>query len=423
MAVRQVYNSDVILQTLQRDTAVVDMNPAKIHSKCSISFVCRCGTPHEKRLDRAVQCGMFCPDCMLQEAVLKCNNTKTNSKPLVSAMEYDLCSADGQCIVLKPSEEIALELSRSYAKPSVSNSERQKCVSVTWFDMTTVKANCKKFSYNKMDHPLQAAVTFAESLQAVPEGCHISVTVADVIARQKWFEKHFRLANLIVSFPAQPVPIPAYLVGSWNGDGTSTVADITSVDSEIVEYWREYCSAAGLAFVQRSKLITYAVSGAVQDSGKRKPNTLLKELRSLGLIKEKHIPVVYKHNSEAIRLEILAGLIDTDGYLDINHSNVNSAKCAYEFSQSRAHEKLFDDFAEVARSLGMHMTKKYVTKMCTSNGNQKACPAIRGRLTGLDVVKIPVKLPRKKAELPQNRGDLKRFSIKNRLIKGEQQSA
>ena len=51
----------------------------------------------------------------------------------------------------------------------------------------------------------------------------------------------------------------------------------------------------------------------------------------------KHIPQVYLRASEDVRLELLAGLLDTDGtYQETGHF--------YEFTQSeRWHERLFDD--------------------------------------------------------------------------------
>ena len=58
---------------------------------------------------------------------------------------------------------------------------------------------------------------------------------------------------------------------------------------------------------------------------------------------DEHIPMVYKCNSRENRLKLLAGLLDSDGYLCHD-------KCTFEFSQKS--EKLIDDVIYLCRSLG-----------------------------------------------------------------------
>jgi hypothetical protein len=64
-------------------------------------------------------------------------------------------------------------------------------------------------------------------------------------------------------------------------------------------------------------------------------------LKKYGLLNNKHIPMDYKVNSEEVRLKILAGLIDTDGYVTNN---------CVEIIQKN--ENLARDIVYVARSLG-----------------------------------------------------------------------
>lgn len=90
----------------------------------------------------------------------------------------------------------------------------------------------------------------------------------------------------------------------------------------------------------------------------RSRNPLLDAMRDLGVIRKasdqapghatdvKHVPDVYMFNSRRVRLELLAGLLDSDG-------TYTPASNSFGFSQSqRWHEKLFWNVAELTCGLG-----------------------------------------------------------------------
>ena len=121
-----------------------------------------------------------------------------------------------------------------------------------------------------------------------------------------------------VNYPRRDLPIDPYVLGVWLGDGTSTQAEITCADAEIlVEVQRSGYDIAP----QRTRPLVYRVGGAGQT---RDPNTgrytrnesLSSKLRDLGLLGDKHIPAAYLTASEAQRHSLLEGLMDTDGYVD-----------------------------------------------------------------------------------------------------------
>ena len=90
------------------------------------------------------------------------------------------------------------------------------------------------------------------------------------------------------------------------------------------------------------------------------PNPLLNHVRELGLIGTKSgtkfIPHIYKTASISDRLSLLAGIVDSDGYLA--HS--------YYFDLTTKSTQLAGDIAFVARSLGFAC---YVTpKICSGFG-------------------------------------------------------
>ncbi|KAF5978032.1 putative splicing factor PRP8 (U5 snRNP) [Fusarium bulbicola] len=127
-------------------------------------------------------------------------------------------------------------------------------------------------------------------------------------------------------------------------------------------------------------------------------NTLLEALRSLDLLAtrsirgwnddKKHIPTEYLKNSRAVRLRVLAGLLDTDGYYRHDDN-------LFVFTQSeRWHSRLFWDTVALARSLGLTVwTSKF--EVWVPKGTHKT-PQLVAKIRG-NVVEIPCLLARKKA--------------------------
>jgi len=109
-------------------------------------------------------------------------------------------------------------------------------------------------------------------------------------------------------------------------------------------------------------------------------------LRKYNLLNNKHIPHVYKCNSKDIQLELLAGIIDSDGSL---------ANSGYDVIQKN--ERLLDDIIFLARSLGFAAYKNKCQKSCMYKGEKKTGTYYRTNIHGEGVEYIPVKLERKKA--------------------------
>lgn len=146
-------------------------------------------------------------------------------------------------------------------------------------------------------------------------------------------------------FFTQPTPLPAYFMGALLGDGgfTSNTPVFTTADAGIIEI----CSAmlpSGLKFQHRSKY-DYGIScGSGRNGGEVNPLTA--SLRKLGLkglrSHEKFVPDVYKFNTVNVRLEVLRGLMDTDG-------EATKLGCAL-FSTTSV--RLAEDVQFLAESLG-----------------------------------------------------------------------
>ncbi len=129
--------------------------------------------------------------------------------------------------------------------------------------------------------------------------------------------------------------------------------------------------------------LAHGVSGCVQ-----RKNPFLVALRELNLIKNKHMPIVYLFNSREVRLELLAGLIDSDGSL-------NYAESRYRFDQKD--KKLVDAVSYLARSLGfrasMHINA--MREVTLPQGTKIMSEMHYTFISGSGIEQIPCRTPRK----------------------------
>ena len=214
---------------------------------------------------------------------------------------------------------------------------------------------------------------------------------------------HGRGGNLLgyrvgVDFPYKEVDIDPYFLGYWLGDGSSNNSAITTIENCVIDYCYEYAEKLNLSIRQGKdyKLknggvsrgtITYHISGKVLEDGSRTPNKLLMMLKKHNLVCNKHIPHIYKCNSREIRLQLLAGILDSDG---------SAAHNGYDIIQKN--ETLLDDIIYLARSLGFACYKKECKKSCMYNGEKKEGTYYRTNIHGKGLEEIPVKCERKKVQ-------------------------
>ena len=145
--------------------------------------------------------------------------------------------------------------------------------------------------------------------------------------------------NGSIYFEYQKIPIEAYTLGLILGDGclkNKGYRNVTRLTGALadVDFYR----------TQVPYEIRSHASRPIENSIIRKD--IVKDLDFLGLSgknsHEKFIPDIYKYNSTEIRISLLQGLIDTDGWVN------GSTQCYCTCS-----ERLKDDVLEVARSLGI----------------------------------------------------------------------
>jgi hypothetical protein len=187
------------------------------------------------------------------------------------------------------------------------------------------------------------------------------------------------------------------------GDGTSTKVEITNPDIEIRDYIHKFAKDLCLD-VRESRGInsdcpTVHVHSGLR--GRQHANVLLEEFRRYGLLaslkvehgylpfKGKHIPYRYKTGSYDERMELLAGILDSDGHLATNPQGHQG------FDLVLKNEELLDDVIFLARSLGFVCYKKECEKTCTNNGVTGTY--YRCKIGG-PIDTIPTKVERKRAK-------------------------
>lgn len=209
--------------------------------------------------------------------------------------------------------------------------------------------------------------------------------------------KKFRWCEPLIEYNEQPLPIDPYILGLWLGDGHSNHVCLTSIDTPIIEYWVKYAEKYGLTITQNknkerttktkenetSHLSSYSISSNHQIHH----NPVLIEFQKLFLINNKHIPEIFLKNSIENRLKLLAGLIDTDGYLESDST--------YEILQKS--ETLSNDIVTLATSLGF-FTDSSIKKCYASNTKLKIVRDYNRIHIYVNQInfKIPVLLDRKK---------------------------
>ncbi|WP_375000077.1 LAGLIDADG family homing endonuclease [Aeromicrobium sp. CTD01-1L150] len=129
---------------------------------------------------------------------------------------------------------------------------------------------------------------------------------------------------------AVPTDVDPYTLGAWLGDGTTTSSGFTTADAEIIE---RIVAAGWVVKRWPSSAYGYGIAG------------LAVRLRSMGVLGNKHVPVDLLRASFAQRLELLRGLMDTDG-------SVNAGSGVLEFTSCS--ERLARDVAELIRTFGIN---------------------------------------------------------------------
>lgn len=227
-------------------------------------------------------------------------------------------------------------------------------------------------------------------LHYIHEGQKFNKEVVEVLKRGKWYQKRMFGYRQGFDLPVRKYLIEPYYLGIWLGDGCASVTSVSSVDPQIHHYVKEYANKLGMRYSSNGWNENYKCPDNHNIVAKNKgvKNKLKLFLQKYEVLNNKHIPEVYLLGSKQQRLELLAGLIDTDGNL---HDG-----CYYVGFVS---ERLTRDVKKLCDTLGFRCSvyqrkMKINSKVYGDNYDYKSWECC---ITG-DIHEVPVKLPRKKKE-------------------------
>jgi hypothetical protein len=235
-----------------------------------------------------------------------------------------------------------------------------------------------------------------------PKGSVVDIPVLDYLGLSKTY--HGPGGPLLgyrvpILFPEQKIDFDPYLLGFWLGDGHSHGTIITTKESTVIKYIADCLKTkhTSLYFKYTGQKYDYRINSIELHN-----NFMMSFLRNNNLIKNKHIPHHYKCNSRRIQLELLAGLIDSDGSCYHN---------CYEIVQKN--ETLLDDIVFLSKSLGFSAYKRKIQKTCTNGKNGPVTGTyFITSICGVGLEDIPVKCVRKKAHPRELIRDCLKYRIK-----------
>jgi len=183
----------------------------------------------------------------------------------------------------------------------------------------------------------------------------IDIKVKDYLKLSKSCKYHLKSIknSTCINWNKQILPIDPYVLGIWLGDGNcELVNDVNH-------------------------------SGFRTEIGSQNSFKLL--LKKHNMIKNKHIPIEYIYNSKENRLQLLAGFIDTDGYVKYNGDIpiIEITQC------NRINGHLIDSLDILCKSLGFMTSVNIFT-------NKNSCTDTKVLLIfGDNLDEIPTKVKRK----------------------------
>ena len=252
---------------------------------------------------------------------------------------------------------------------------------------TVVTKNSRRLANREVRNPKRVRKNYKET-----DG-HFTITTREMVndyvrvrSDGRGAEYKYRVPmNSAVEYPEKELPIHPYVLGVWLGDGHSDCARVTSGVRDAKEI-AEHLRACGVEFSvsEYTPRRAYIFNlGSSRVPGVKNP--ILDALRELNLIGNKHIPRIYLESSIEQRMELLRGLMDTDGFVE------KRGQC--EFVQSN--RRLVEDFSELLASLGIKHTVREKTARC----NGREVGSVYSVLFFVDQTRSCFKLQRKHQRL------------------------
>ena len=274
------------------------------------------------------------------------------------------------------------------------------------YDIVPVKG--KKYTVNK-SHVLSLKYTTVKYSKKLKDGTikyythkksrkKYDISLIDYLKTNK-HEKHLLKGYRVpIEFKKQSINIDPYWLGLWLGDGNSHNTSITNPEPFIINYIKKYALKLNMHFSTYIDKRNNNSNGYCISKKHAQTNKLIKIMKNYNIINNKHIPKEYLINDRETRLQLLAGLLDTDGYMGHN---------GFEVIQKS--QQLIEDILFLVRSLGFaaYCSKKIgVIKKINFRGEY-----YRVNISG-DCSVIPTQIKRKQAGIRLQKKDVLMTGIK-----------
>jgi replicative DNA helicase len=213
----------------------------------------------------------------------------------------------------------------------------------------------------------------------------LNISIKDYLEKSNKFKTNYKGYKVAVEFDEKSLEIAPYFLGIWLGDGTASDVSITTQDEEVIKYLNEYASILGYSVTERTQVGKTTQYSIIAGGQGHKGISLQGTLRDIGVLNNKHIPEQFLVNSTENRLELLAGLLDSDGHYLIQSNG---------FEITQKNKRLACQIKYLCDSLGFRTSLK--SKKASIASINYETTVWRIRIYG-DIDKIPVRIQRKKA--------------------------
>lgn len=356
---------------------------------------------------------------------------------------FEVTQGKGITYIVNSKHKLALKFS---GEKSIYWKESEQAWNTRWFDRVELHMKSKKSRVTE-DISKEEAYTLLDAFcQTLDFDDIIEITIHDYMRLSESSKKHLMgFKSQGVLWESKDVPLDAYLLGIWLGDGINdgmSFAVNPDADPEILLFLLDWCEKNNAELIhdeayrfrirRRGASLSRSAIGHGASCNECKgckdkvctlcdlPNKpyidnvptelrhpLKEHLDKYDLSrKEKYIPNDYLINSREVRLQVLAGLIDTDGYVGNDGKRIQI---------SQANHTLGKQIEFLAHSLGFvvhsDILKKHQVPFPNMEERRDYADHYRVNISGEHLSEIPTRVARKKCVNSNSTKDELRTSI------------
>lgn len=353
---------------------------------------------------------------------------------------YEVSQKNGMTYTVNSKHKLALKFSGNKV---IYWKESENAWCMRWFDHTINTMKSKKSKVTQEISREQSRTILEDFRKSISFPDVIEITIDEYMKLTPSCKAHLMgFKGVGIDYDYKEVKVDPYLLGLYIGDGINNgiaFAVCPQKDPEIIHYLLKWCNENNAelihdeaykfrikrrGFGERLGIGRGAVSatckGCLQnkcylcdlpnieytnDNINSELNPLKEILQYYDLIKNKHIPNDFLMNSREVRLKVLAGIVDTDGYLGNDGKRIQIPQSNHLIAKQ---------IEFLARSLGFVVNIDILQKKNVSFPNTEKKDyndQMRVNISGEHLDEIPCLIIRKKCNSSRANKDYLRTSI------------